>query len=59
MSREQPFNADGERRVSGADRYGFEMVDARSRPVLPRRTGINRKFTPNPITRIFRKFSAI
>jgi hypothetical protein len=41
------------------DGYGFEMVDVRGASVLLRKTGINRKFTPNPITRIFRKFSAI
>jgi hypothetical protein len=39
--------------------YGFEMVDARGASALLRRAGINRKFTPNPIARIFRKFSAI
>jgi hypothetical protein len=41
------------------DGYGFEMVDVRGASVLLRRIDINRKFTPNPITRIFRKFSAI
>jgi len=41
-------------------RYGFEMVDARGAVHAFRaKSGINRKFTPNQIKRIFRKFSAI
>ena len=55
--RGRSFNADGERRVSGAARYGFEMVDA-ARPRFAAKSGINRKFTANQISRIFRKFSA-
>jgi hypothetical protein len=39
--------------------YGFEMVDAPGASVLSRKAGINRKFTPNQINRIFREFSAI
>jgi hypothetical protein len=39
--------------------YGFEMVDTRTRSALWRKAGINRKFTPNQINRIFRRFSAI
>jgi hypothetical protein len=38
--------------------YGFEMVDAPDAAFL-RKIAINRKFTPNPTNRIFRKFSAI
>jgi hypothetical protein len=38
--------------------YGFEMVDAPGPPAILPKTAINRKFTPNPITRIFRVFSA-
>jgi hypothetical protein len=36
-------------------RYGFEMVDV----AQSRQSGINRKFTPNQIIRIFRKFLKI
>jgi len=39
--------------------YGFEMVDAGGPSDILRKAGINRKFTPNPINRIFREFSAI
>jgi hypothetical protein len=39
--------------------YGFEMVDAPGASPLSPKTIINRKFTPNQINRIFRKFSAI
>jgi len=39
--------------------YGFEMVDARNPPVISPKAAINRKFTPNPITVIFGKFSEI
>ncbi|MGO8913981.1 MAG: hypothetical protein ACLQDM_32330 [Bradyrhizobium sp.] len=39
--------------------YGFEMVDAARDAILPAETGINRKFTPNQIIRIFRELSAI
>jgi hypothetical protein len=38
--------------------YGFEMVDAPGARCF-RKAGINRKFTPNPIARIFREFSLI
>jgi hypothetical protein len=38
--------------------YGFEMVDAPDYG-FSRKAAINRKFTPNQITRVFRKFSAI
>jgi hypothetical protein len=40
-------------------RYGFEMVDAAPNAILPRDAGVNRKFTPNQIIRIFREFSTI
>jgi hypothetical protein len=39
-------------------RHGFERVDAAAIPFL-RKISINRKFTPNPISRIFHKFSTI
>jgi hypothetical protein len=39
--------------------YGFEMVDAARAARLFAKTGINRKFTPNQIIRIFGKFSTI
>jgi len=39
--------------------YGFEMVDGHGAPVFLRKTAINRKFTPNPMIRVFRKFSPI
>jgi hypothetical protein len=39
--------------------YGFERVDTRRTSVFLRKAAINRKFTPNPFVRIFRKFSAI
>ena len=53
------FDADGERQVSSRPpSYGFEMVDApRDSRFHAARIGINRKFTPNQISRIFRKFS--
>jgi hypothetical protein len=38
--------------------YGFEMVDAASAWIRPRKAGINRKFTPIQINRVFRQFSA-
>jgi hypothetical protein len=38
--------------------YGFEMVDAADVSVPLREAAINRKFTPNQISRIFRRFSA-
>jgi hypothetical protein len=38
--------------------YGFEMVDAPGACFF-RKAGINRKFTPNQIARIFREFSLI
>jgi hypothetical protein len=41
------------------NRYGFEMVDTRDAPVFLRKTAINQKFTPNPMIRVFRKFSPI
>jgi hypothetical protein len=37
--------------------YGFEMVDAPDSSLRPAETRINRKFTPNRISRIFRGFS--
>jgi hypothetical protein len=37
--------------------YGFEMVDAARAARSSAKTGINRKFTPNQIIRIFREFS--
>jgi hypothetical protein len=40
-------------------RYGFEMVDAPALRFFCGVVAINRKFTPNPIDRIFLKFSAI
>jgi len=40
-------------------RYGFELVDAASAARSSPKNGINRKFTPNQIVRIFRKFSKI
>jgi hypothetical protein len=39
--------------------YGFESVDAAGRPVLPPESVINRKFTPNQMSRNFREFSAL
>jgi hypothetical protein len=39
--------------------YGFEMVDVAGASVPLREAVINRKFTPNPMNRIFRKFSPI
>jgi hypothetical protein len=38
--------------------YGFEMVDAAHAPIRLRKAGINRKFTPIQINRIFCKFPA-
>jgi hypothetical protein len=40
-------------------RYGFEMVETARATGLCPKTGINRKFTPNQIIPIFRKFSTI
>jgi hypothetical protein len=40
-------------------RYGFEMVDAARNAILPPEAGVNRKFTPNQIIRIFGEFSTI
>jgi len=40
-------------------RYGFEMVDMPRAAVSSPETGINRKFTPNQIIRIFGEFSTI
>ena len=54
-----PFDADGERGVSGVAEYGFEMVDAADTPNVLGKTIINQKFTPNQISRALRKFSAI
>ena len=42
-----------------AGRYGFEMVDVAGAADFIPKGGINRKFTPNQIIRIFGKFSAI
>jgi hypothetical protein len=39
--------------------YGFEMVDGPGAAASSPKAGINRKFTPNHIIRIFREFSAI
>jgi hypothetical protein len=39
--------------------YGFEMVDMARTAISSARTGINRKFTPNQIIRIFDEFSTI
>jgi hypothetical protein len=38
--------------------YGFEMVDAPGASLQPAKARINRKFTPNQISRILRRFSA-
>jgi hypothetical protein len=38
--------------------YGFEMVDARAARIFHAMVVINRKFTPNRIIPVFRKFSA-
>jgi hypothetical protein len=38
--------------------YGFEMVDARAALTFRVTVVINRKFTPNRIIPVFRKFSA-
>jgi hypothetical protein len=40
-------------------RYGFEMVDMARAAISSPKTGINRKFTPNQIIRIFGELSAI
>jgi hypothetical protein len=40
-------------------RYGFEMVDAPVAAISHAKSAINRKFTPNQIIGIFRKFSAV
>jgi hypothetical protein len=40
-------------------RYGFEMVDAAGTADFSAQSAINRKFTPNQIIRVFRKFSPI
>jgi hypothetical protein len=37
--------------------YGFEMVDAETACHPSRRRRVNRKFTANRISRIFREFS--
>jgi hypothetical protein len=37
--------------------YGFEMVDAPHPSLRPAKARINRKFTPNQISRIFCSFS--
>jgi hypothetical protein len=39
-------------------RYGFEMVATPDAPFATAACGINRKFTPNQIDRIFCEFSA-
>jgi len=39
--------------------YGFELVDGRRIALSAAKAGINQKFTPNQMSRIFRKFSAI
>jgi hypothetical protein len=38
--------------------YGFEMVDAPGASRQSAKARINRKFTPNQISRILRQFSA-
>jgi hypothetical protein len=40
-------------------RYGFELVHTASAALVIVQTASNRKFTPNQIIRIFRKFSKI
>jgi len=51
------FDANGERQVSAAQIYGFEMVDAHRLAKVRKSAAINRKFTPNQISRIFSGFS--
>jgi len=46
-------------RFRAASIYGFEMVDARAARPFRAIVVINRKFTPNRIIPVFRKFSAI
>jgi hypothetical protein len=41
----------------GRRAYGFEMVDAPGASLQRAKARINRKFTPNQISRIFRNFS--
>jgi hypothetical protein len=38
--------------------YGFQRVDAAGAAGFPPQSVINRKFTPNQMSRIFREFSA-
>jgi hypothetical protein len=54
------FGADGERPVSRPDQVWFRNGGCGTPSLLfCGKAGINRKFTPNQIKRIFRKFSAI
>jgi hypothetical protein len=53
------FDADGERRVSSAIRVWFRKGGCGERPFFCGEVVINRKFTPNQISRVFGKFSAI
>jgi hypothetical protein len=53
------FDADGERRVSSASRVWFRKGGCGERRAFSSEFAINRKFTPNQISRSFREFSAI
>jgi hypothetical protein len=53
------FDADGERRVSSANRVWFRIGGRGERPFFCGETLINRKFTPNQISRGLGKFSPI
>jgi hypothetical protein len=46
-------------RFPARSNYGFEMVDARAARTFRAALVVNRKFTPNRIVAVFRKFSAI
>jgi hypothetical protein len=53
------FGADGERQVSEAEPVWFRNGGYAGRSAYNCAGGINRKFTPNQIVRLFYKFSAI
>jgi hypothetical protein len=54
-----PFDADGERKVSGTDRVWFRNGGCAFGAHFAPQGAINRKFTPNPINRMIDRFSAI
>jgi hypothetical protein len=59
MPQHGSIDADGEHRVSGAAPVWFRNGGWGWNGNSAVTSGINRKFTPNQMSRIFRKFSAI